>query len=103
MVAFSEQAQHLTVGELAARYAFKRDTIYLWIAKGVLVAGGTVKLRAVRVGGSWRVTPEAWEEFLAACNPGEPPSPVEDRKAAAASARRMRKRLGIGKPAKAGG
>lgn len=99
------ERKYLSVARIAAEHDVSRDSVHHWITEGVCVAGHRVYLRAVRVGWSWRVPVEAWDEFLAACNPGRP-APEESEAAFRRRAERetaeVRARLGKGRKAKGG-
>lgn len=61
-------------GAGASRSA-RHSTVLRWVSRGVFVRGVRVKLEAVRVGGQWLTSLEAYARFLAACNPrGEEPA-----------------------------
>lgn len=62
---------YLSPQQIAARYGVNQDTVCHWIKNGVLIGGLPVRLAAVRVGKSWRIHPQAWDDFLLACNPGK--------------------------------
>ncbi|CAN5424075.1 hypothetical protein BH11PLA2_BH11PLA2_44020 [soil metagenome] len=53
---------------MAKRFGVSEDTLRNWINDGVVTEGGRVRLRAVRVAGSYRITDEAVEQFLQAQN-----------------------------------
>lgn len=58
----------LTTGQVAKRLSVHRDTVYLWITRGVQSrTGGVAQLAAQRVGGRWKVSEQALADFLAAC------------------------------------
>lgn len=64
-----------TPQQLALRVNVCPATVWRWIKAGVAVGTARVKLRAVKLGGRWSVSSEAWEAFVAACNPGAEPVP----------------------------
>lgn len=76
------------LGEIARRapggrgsgpsHAAHRTTVLRWVLRGVKVGAARVKLEAVRVGGRWSTSEEAYQRFLAACNPGAV-APVPER------------------------
>lgn len=91
----------LSTHEAARELGINPETIRRWLETGVLVAGHRVKLRGGKVGGRYRVTREALEEFERACNPGraKPEGRIEDEREKAlnlAARKRVRKRLGLG-------
>ncbi|WP_390699289.1 DUF1580 domain-containing protein [Gemmata massiliana] len=47
-----------------------RTTVLRWITRGVSVRGVKVKLEAVRVGGKYVTSLEAYERFVTACSAG---------------------------------
>ncbi len=88
----STECDYMSPQQIAARYGFDQTAVYRWILYGVAVGGHEVKLRAMKVGKSWRVTVAGWEEFLKLCNPDHWRAIAElqerERKEAAAQAGR---------------
>ena len=67
----------LKVSAVAARLCVGHQTVLDWIIRGVRSPGGGVrKLRATRVGRSWRVTEEDLEEFSQRSEDMEDPKPA---------------------------
>ena len=62
---------YLSLQTIAKEYNFSEEGVRQWIVKGFRVKGRPVRLAAIKVGWSWRVSPEALEAFLAACNGGK--------------------------------
>ena len=89
----------MTPRQAGERLGKDEDTIRDWIRLGLRAGGGVVKLRAVRVGGTWRIAERDLEEFLAALNPGSRVELAErqerERKAAEAADARVRRKLGL--------
>lgn len=52
----------LTVPQIARTYGYSQQTVIRWLTAGVR----GVRLAGFKVGGHWRVSPGAWEDFLAA-------------------------------------
>lgn len=85
----------MTVSQLAVRLGRHRDTVYRWIQVGVRSPGGaTVRLNAVRVGGTLEVRARDWREFREALNPEAARQRAEREKGARQRARRAANRLG---------
>jgi excisionase family DNA binding protein len=60
----------LSIPDAARRLGVRRKTIYDWIWRGVRVPGtaARVKLEVVRLGGRYRVRPDAIDRFIEAQN-----------------------------------
>lgn len=85
----------MKVAQLAARLSRHRDTIFRWIRHGVRGPGGqTVRLNAVRVGGTLSVRACDWREFRAALNPEAARQRARSEKGTLERARRAARRLG---------
>ncbi|MCZ2341485.1 MAG: helix-turn-helix domain-containing protein [Bacteroidales bacterium] len=93
------QSDYLTTGRVATEMGIHPRTVIRWIREGCIAPGGQkVYLAARRIGGVYRVLPDAVEQFLVALNPatgGKPliETPAERRKrarAAIAEFKRMR-------------
>ena len=52
----AQEADYLSTPEIAARFGVTRLTVLNWIHGG--------KLEALRIGGRWKVTPEAIDRFI---------------------------------------
>lgn len=73
------------------------STVRNWIRRGVVMNGVVVKLRAERIGWSYRIRRTAWEEFWRALNPDDVQTPAdarERRRAQREAERRLDERLG---------
>lgn len=57
--------------------AAHRTTVMRWVVKGVRVGERLVKLEAVRIGGHWATSVEAYERFVAACTGGAVPEVLD--------------------------
>jgi hypothetical protein len=94
---------YLSPRQIAATYGVDVDSLHNWRTRGVVVGGFRVYLEMVRVGRHWRVSREAWERFLAECNPEPPDAPPRRRSESAQEARAareeeaLRRRLGRGR------
>ena len=77
-----------------------RSTLLRWIHRGVTVQGERVRLRATRIGAGYYVDPEDLDDFIAAQNPANGPtppptrSPAKRRRASEAAAREL-ERMGV--------
>jgi hypothetical protein len=94
------ERKYLSLSRIAAEHDCTVDAVRWWVTTGVLVGGQRVRLRAVRVGRSWRVPVEAWDEFMAGCNPEAPPRQESESTAARrtrAASERLRARLAAGR------
>jgi excisionase family DNA binding protein len=89
--------QTLTLGEAAKRLHVAFTTVYRWALRGIPGPDGRrVRLRAARVGASWRTSEEAIGEFVEATTPhfdaDTAPSPRTEkarRRASEAAAKRL--------------
>jgi hypothetical protein len=62
----SEATEFLTTVDIAKRYGVNPNVPCRWIVKGARLRDGTVvRLEASRLPGLWRISQEAWDEFLA--------------------------------------
>lgn len=73
-----DEGERITLGQVAREQGVGLTSVRRWVASGVRVPGGTarVRLAARRVGGYYRTTRAAVEEFLAALNPGAGHTPT---------------------------
>lgn len=60
----------LTTSDIAAKIGVTRQTVFNWIKAG--------KLRALKIGGTWRVWPEDLEAYLTK-HPNDSPSTEEGK------------------------
>jgi hypothetical protein len=94
----TETEKYLSLAEIARRYGFDVDTVRNWIVRGVPIAGQQVRLEGVRIGWAWRVPLDAWERFLALCNPDTHVESAErqeaNRRAAQEASRSLDRELG---------
>ena len=80
---------YLSLQTIAKEYDFSEEGVRQWIVKGFRVKGRPVRLAAIKVGWSWRVSPEALEAFLAACNGGKQVEDARKERADEAARRRQ--------------
>lgn len=91
LVALPRYADWLTTEALARQVGTSSVVVTAWIVTGVKSEAGTIRLRAVKVGGRWRIEPAAVTEFVTATTraalpksatasaPADaPPAPVEE-------------------------
>lgn len=57
----------LSPSKIADQLGVTRQSVHNWIKSG--------KLKALKIGGVWRVYPEDLEAFIKSNNPKDPPSP----------------------------
>jgi hypothetical protein len=91
------ECQYLSPQRIAATYGFTSYAVLRWINDGITVGGHQVRLAAEKIGKSWRVRTEDWEEFRRLCNPATWREIAErqqgERKEAGAAARREEQEL----------
>lgn len=85
----------ITIAECARRLGVKDMTVRRWIDLGVTVRGRRVKFGAVRIGGRFRISPDAIERFHAECNPEATPIPESVTHAAARMSRERNHALSL--------
>ena len=75
--AIESEPKWLTTGQVGLRYEVGRDCVWDWINRGVQTPTGTLRLKATRIGGQYKVRPADLDAFIAACNGGAaPPQPT---------------------------
>jgi hypothetical protein len=90
MTTCAEQPGYLSPRQIAREYGVDADSVHNWRTRGVVVGGFRIYLEMVRVGRHWRVSRDAWERFLAECNPQPPDAPPRRRSVSAQEARAAR-------------
>jgi hypothetical protein len=88
IVALPRYADWLTTEAAAQQVGTSSVVVNGWIVSGVKSDTGTIRLRAVKVGGRWRIEPAAVAEFIAATTraalpqsataPATAPTPAEE-------------------------
>ncbi len=88
----------LTPAQVAAENGLSDpETVVRWIRRGVKVDGRVVRLAGERLGGRWRISRAAVDDFRRACNPDAVPavsSPAATAKRYAAARDRLARELG---------
>lgn len=88
---------YLTTDEIASRLRYARATVVGWINDGILTPSGRIYLRALKVGGEWRIEPKDLAKFIADQNPELHRQLAEEqeegRRQAEAEARELDRRL----------
>lgn len=87
-LALPRYADWLTTEGVADQVGTTSVVVNGWIVTGVKSEAGVIRLRAVKVGGRWRVEPAAVREFIdattraalpkSATDPAAPPAPVPE-------------------------
>lgn len=60
---------YLKIAEICEKYRVSHETVRRWHKTGVKLYGNYVRLRAVKVGGTWRVRESELEHFLRGLQP----------------------------------
>jgi hypothetical protein len=87
MITIADLDKCMNIAELATKAKVTPATIRNWLNTGVVVGRRRIKLIGVKLGGTWVIPHEAFEKFVADCNPEATPVPESPAKRAARFAR----------------
>jgi hypothetical protein len=82
--------EYCTATQIAARYDVKKSTVKRWRDPGVATPNGRIRLVMQRIGGRYRTTWQAVEDFITALN--SPPTGAAPLPASPAERRRHNQR-----------